>query len=152
MKIGIFTPYLDTLSGGEKYILTLALCLAKKNSVSLFWDRNEEAGIKETVLRKFGLDITPILFDKNIFSKTTPFYSRFKESKKYDIIIVLSDGSIPLLGCKTYIHFQLPLLQPSPYQNARLDQDEFPDLPQTPLRANKFLLYYSTSIILHWKD
>ena len=36
MRIGIFDPYLDTLSGGEKYMLSIASCLVQEYEVFIF--------------------------------------------------------------------------------------------------------------------
>lgn len=109
MKIGIYTPYLATLAGGEKYMLTLATCLAKYHDVSLFWNKNEEATIKEKARKKLGIDLKDIPFARNIFASSVSFASRFISSKNYDAIVVLSDGSIPFLWTKQYIHFQYPV-------------------------------------------
>lgn len=108
MRIGIFTPYLDTLSGGEKYILSAASILAKGNDVSLFWSPEEEGEIKEKAEDKLGIELTHIKFVPNIFSKNTSFISRYLASRSYDRILLLSDGSIPLLGAKLLLHFQSP--------------------------------------------
>lgn len=108
MKIGIYSPYLETLTGGEKYILTAAACLTSSHTVSLFWDGNER-DFKEKVSRKFGLDLQKISFRKNIFSSNIPFRERLFQSKNYDRIIVLSDGSIPFVWPKLILHFQTPM-------------------------------------------
>ena len=42
MRIGIYDPYLDTLSGGEKYMLSAASCLAKEHKVFIFWDKDKD--------------------------------------------------------------------------------------------------------------
>lgn len=108
MKIGIFSPYLDTMSGGEKYILTMSLCLSENNEISLFWD-----GDKEKIIRraksKFNLKIEHLKFTTNIFSDKTPLWKRLKESLKYDLIVFLSDGSIPIVLSKLILHFQTPV-------------------------------------------
>jgi len=109
MRIGIFDPYLDTLSGGEKYMLTIASCLASDNEVSIFWDPNKETEIKKTVQRKLGLDLSGIKFVENIFAKDVSTVSRLMESNKFDAIVYLSDGSIPMVGTKLYVHFQFPV-------------------------------------------
>lgn len=109
MKIGIFDPYLDTLSGGEKYILQLVLCLSKKHSVSIFWDKAWEDIIKKRAQEKFDFNLSQIEFTDNIFSPHVSFLKRFTQSKQYDAIIVLSDGSIPFIGCKLILHFQTPV-------------------------------------------
>ncbi len=107
MKIGIFDPYLDDLGGGEKYMMTIAQCLAKGHKVSVFWD--DKRGVNE-LLRRFSLDLSGVEFAKNIFSPKIGLIQRVLETRKYDIIIVLSDGSIPFtLSKKTFIHFQQPV-------------------------------------------
>jgi glycosyltransferase involved in cell wall biosynthesis len=107
MKIGIFDPYLDDLGGGEKYMMTLAQCLSKDNSVVVFWNKQEDL---KQVAKRFSLDISKIVLKNNIFSPDYPFYKRCLESLNYDAIVVLSDGSIPfVLSKKLILHFQQPL-------------------------------------------
>lgn len=107
MKVGIFDPYLDDLGGGEKYMIKISQCLAENNDVYIFWDKQEDLNkLKE----RFLFDFSKIKVAKNIFSKEISRFTRFKESKKYDAIIVLSNGSIPLVfSKKLFIHFQQPL-------------------------------------------
>ncbi len=110
MKIGIFDPYLNTLGGGEKYMLSLALCLSKKNDVEIFWNTDKEQEIKSIAQKRFGFDLRDINFVKNIFSPNVSLLERCKKAQGYDVIIYLSDGSIPLTGKKNLvIHFQFPL-------------------------------------------
>ncbi len=107
MLIGIFDPYLDDLGGGEKYILTLASCLSKNHDINLFWDKPEDLKI---VTERFSLDISKVKVAPNIFSRDIDLISRLKETKKYDAIIVLSDGSIPLVWPKLFLHIQQPIV------------------------------------------
>jgi glycosyltransferase involved in cell wall biosynthesis len=109
MKIGFFDPYLDTLSGGEKYMLTAAACLSREHEVFIFWDKTKENEIKQTALKKLGIDISTIEFCRNIFDKNVSSVSRFLESRKFDAIIYLSDGSVPFVGTKLFVHFQFPI-------------------------------------------
>ena len=106
MRIGIFDPYLDDGGGGEKYMMTVAEVLAKNNDVCVFWDNSEDF---ELVKKRFNLELESVSLRKNIFSRKTSLFKRLKESKKYDAIIVLSDGSLPLLRCKLFVHIQRPL-------------------------------------------
>jgi len=108
MKIGIYDPYLDTLSGGEKYMLTLGSCLAKDNEVSIFWDQSTEE-IKREAKRKLDIDLANIKFAQNIFSASYPKTQRLLQSKKYDLIVFLSDGSIPIVLTRLIVHFQFPV-------------------------------------------
>lgn len=107
MKIGIFDPYLDTLGGGEKYVLTIASCLADKYQVFLFW--NDKLILKKASER-FGINVKNINLTKNIFSSDTFFFRKILSTKNYDAIFYVSDGSIPtLLSKKNILIFQFPV-------------------------------------------
>ncbi|HUQ85038.1 MAG TPA: glycosyltransferase family 4 protein [Candidatus Limnocylindrales bacterium] len=107
MRIGIYDPYLDDLGGGEKYMMTAAVCLSKKHNVSVFWDNQEDI---EKLVKRFSFDFNGISFTKNIFSKKVGFLERLRATKKYDAIVLLSDGSIPfVMSKKLFIHLQQPL-------------------------------------------
>lgn len=104
MKIGFYSPYLDTFGGGERYILTLASHLSEKYDVDIFWD---EPTIKAPIARFLKIDMARINFKENIFGK--PIRTKLASTLKYDLIFVLSDGSVPLsLARKNILHFQVP--------------------------------------------
>jgi len=65
MKIGIYSPYLSTFGGGERYVLTLAEHLSFKNDVSIFWDKD----ITDQALERLAINIKNVAFVNNIFSK-----------------------------------------------------------------------------------
>lgn len=109
MKIGIFTPYLNSLTGGEKYILSCASCLSKNHEVFLFWNPQDEQEIKKNAMAKFGIGLERVTFARNIFNKKTSFFKRLLETKQYDRILFLSDGSIPFVLSKLILHFQFPV-------------------------------------------
>lgn len=106
MRIGIYDPYLDDLGGGEKYMMTITQCLSKKNKVDIFWDKKEDL---EAVAKRFSLDLSKVSVFPNIFTQRTSLFKRLLATKKYDAIVVLSDGSIPLVATKLYLHIQQPL-------------------------------------------
>lgn len=107
MKIGIYDPYLDSLGGGEKYMLTAASCLSKEHTVSIFWDNSS---VRDLIHKRFAIDLSQVRFTENIFSPTYPFFKRLIKSKKYDYILYLSDGSIPFVASQELIlHFQFPI-------------------------------------------
>lgn len=124
-KIGIYDPYLDDCGGGEKYMLTIAEVLSKQHEVSVFWDNKEDLDL---VASRFSLDLSKVKLASNIFSSKVSFLNRFFKSKKYDAIILLSDGSIPLVHSKLFLHLQRPL--------TRLDPSFFDKLKIK--RVNKF--------------
>ncbi len=105
MKIGFYNPYFDGLGGGERYTLTLASHWSKQHSVSLFWDDPNILGLSE---KRFGIDLSRVQVVPNIF-KNANIFGKMAESRKYDLIFFLSDGSIPTtLARHNILHFQLP--------------------------------------------
>ncbi|MBI4092234.1 MAG: glycosyltransferase family 4 protein [Candidatus Levybacteria bacterium] len=108
MKIGIYDPYLDDLGGGEKYMLTIAECLSRDNDVTIFWDNERDF---DTILQRFSIDLSQAKVKPNIFSQKVSFLKRLLESKNFDEMIILSDGSIPLvLSKRLFIHVQQPIV------------------------------------------
>jgi glycosyltransferase involved in cell wall biosynthesis len=94
VRVGIYDPYLDTLGGGERYILSIASMLLEKHSVTLFWD---ESAIIEKAESKFKLSLKGLRQDKNIFASGISTSQRLLYSVQYDVIFYISDGSIPSL-------------------------------------------------------
>lgn len=106
MKIGFYSPYLDTFGGGERYILTLASHLSQNNDVRIFWD---DIQIKAPLSRFLKIDLTKAKFEKNIFKEST--LKKTILTRDYDLIFVLSDGSVPLsFAKKNILHFQVPFV------------------------------------------
>lgn len=110
MRIGVFDPYLDTVSGGEKYMLSIASFLSKSHQVDIFWDPKEATNIAHKAQEKFNLDLEKTHIVENVFTTTTSLFKRISVSRKYDTIFYLSDGSIPFIFPKKLIvHFQFPV-------------------------------------------
>ena len=107
MKIGIYDPYLDDLGGGEKYMMTIAEHLSQNHDVDIFWNN---PGDLSSLGVRFSIDFSRIRLVKNIFDAKVSMLKRLTETQKYNVIIFLSDGSIPLvLSEKLLIHIQQPL-------------------------------------------
>jgi glycosyltransferase involved in cell wall biosynthesis len=87
-------------------MLTAAWYLAQKHEVSVFWDQAEVLGKGAD---KFNLDLSKIKIAANLFSAKTPLYKKYLKSKRFDAILFLSDGSLPLVGTRLYVHFQFPV-------------------------------------------
>lgn len=97
MKIAIYSPYLDTLGGGERYILTIAEHLSKNHEVVIFWDGKE---IKTSVKERLNIDLSKVKFQKT------------QKAIGYDAQFYVSDGSIPVgYSKKNILHFQVPFLK-----------------------------------------
>lgn len=107
MKVGLYDPYLDTLGGGEKYIFDIALCLVDTHNVSIFWD-NE--AVMEKAKSRFHYDLSKLHLAENIFSSRYTTLERALKTRTYDVIIFLSDGSIPFLFArKNFLLFHYPV-------------------------------------------
>lgn len=107
MRIGIYDPYLDTLGGGELYVLSIASFLSKQHQVEVFWD---DERLLDKAGQKLDLDLIRVSAVKNIFSKEVSFIERAKKTKDYDVLFYVSDGSIPyLFSRKNFLIFQFPV-------------------------------------------
>lgn len=135
MKIGFWSPYLDTFGGGERYILTLASHLSKKEEVHIFWD---DPSIKAPLSRFLKIDLAKSKFVNNIFKENT--YKKALISRKYDLIFILSDGSVPLtLAKKNILHFQVPFIFPSPSRITKLKLKRYQHIITNSYFTKKFI-------------
>ncbi len=107
MRVGIYDPYFDDLGGGEKYMMTIASFLSRKHDVSVFWDNEQEFF---ELKKRFSLDLDKVTLRPNIFSSKVSFLDKNIETNKYDVLIILCDGSIPFVfSKKVFLHIQQPL-------------------------------------------
>jgi glycosyltransferase involved in cell wall biosynthesis len=105
MKIGIYNPYFDSYGGGERYTLTLAEHWSLLHDVSVLWNNKSMLNKAE---ERFSLDLDRVHVTPNFFSSGTLF-NKLIESRRYDLLFILSDGSIPVSMAKCNIlHFQVP--------------------------------------------
>ena len=106
MKVGVYDPYLDTLGGGERYILDIGRCLEKENSVELFWN---DDSIKNKI--QTFLDIS--LLTTSIRPLPSSF-QRLSYFKNLDLFFYVTDGSLFLYtGKKGFLIIQSPSHIPS---------------------------------------
>jgi len=105
MKIGFYSPYLESLSGGERYTLTLASHWSKTHDVSLF---TNDLGLQKKAKERFGIDLSRVQLVPNIF-KTRNIFKKLLISRTYDLLFFLTDGSIPTTFARyNILHFQVP--------------------------------------------
>lgn len=114
MKIGIYSPYLDTVGGGEKYMLTIAESLSKENSVDVFLDSHLQTlsikSITEKASKLLDLNLEKVNFTKAPFGHGTKIWQRLNFLKKYDLFFYLTDGSIFYSSAKkSVLHIQSPI-------------------------------------------
>lgn len=108
----IVSPYLDHLGGGERYMLTIASVLESLgHQVTYAWDNGPQILDLAAML---GLSLhTPTLDPKikSLYFGSNPL-AMYLATRPYDLVIYLSDGSLPLLGGKKNIlHMQVPFHQ-----------------------------------------
>lgn len=113
MKIGIYTPYLDSFGGGERYILTAAEILSAEHSVDLLLDTHHlllnPKNLISTLEKQLDLNLSKVnLIEAPLGSKIN-FIKRLFFWRNYDLLIYLTDGSIFYSTAKrNFIHFQVP--------------------------------------------
>src|SRR3989338_4046085 len=117
MKIGLYTPYLDTFGGGERYMLAIAEILSKKGDVDILLDQHLEDMNPKKIIRvsqdRFNLDLSKVRLVKAPLGKGSNLIKRNIFLKKYDLLIYLTDGSIFYSTAKkSIIHIQSPLINP----------------------------------------
>lgn len=115
MKIAIYSPYLDTFGGGEKYMLTMAEVLSKDSSVDLLFDNHLYSkgadNLKEALAKRFNIDLSKVNTLHAPVGKGSNLIKRFFFFKKYDVLIYLTDGSIFYpTAKKNILHIQSPLI------------------------------------------
>ena len=108
-KALIVTPYLDHLGGGERYMLEAASAIESAGYALHFaWDNLRQ-------ITKLAPQLNINLNDPQLDPHVLPHYashnplSMYSATHQYDLVLYLSDGSIPLLGAKfNLIHIQVP--------------------------------------------
>lgn len=115
MKAAIYSPYLDTLGGGERYMMTIAEVLSKQGfDVDVLLDEHLvsfEMELKKNLANRFNLNLTKISFMKAPIGRGSVPFNRAFFLKKYDVLFYLTDGSIFYpTAKKNILHIQSPLI------------------------------------------
>ena len=111
-KAAFFSPYLDTLGGGERYFFSVVNWALKNDfQVNLFWPNDK---IIYQAKQRFGLDLRAqkIKTSASAYALLTQgsFWERIGLFDTYDFVFFVSDGSLPFLYSKglSLVHFQVP--------------------------------------------
>lgn len=115
MKVAIYSPYLDTLGGGERYMATIAEIFSHKNEVCILLDEHlNSLGPQKLITnlsKRFNLNLQNVKPVKAPIGKNSNFLSRIFFLMGYDLFFYLTDGSIFYPTAKRNIlHIQTPLL------------------------------------------
>ncbi len=95
-KIGIYSPYLHILGGGERYIFTIAKCLADKYKVDIFW---HDPSIIQKAHAKFNLDLSQI----SVQPWHGSVFSRAVKLRSCSAFFYMTDGSLFMGPCSKNI-------------------------------------------------
>lgn len=100
-KVAVFDPYLNTLGGGEKHILSIIKVLEDSGfEAHIFWDEN----LSSDIFNKLGIKFENLIFEKNIFKDKNPINTALKLSE-YEYFFYLTDGSYFLSTAKNNFVF-----------------------------------------------
>lgn len=105
MKIGFFTPYLDILGGGEKYLLDIAKASHNLGyKPVLFW---KNKSIISSILTQFGSDYSCVEIDTTWHSANSVV--RLIKTKQFEAFFYHPDGSYFMSWAKkNYALLQVP--------------------------------------------
>lgn len=120
MKIGFYNPALDSLSGGERYMLTLASHWANDHDVWVYWN---DDSILEKAEKRLNINLSRVKITQNIFSGKNVL-KKVTITRQYDLLFILTDGSIPTTFARhNILHFQIPFshIQAFPWKLKRYD-------------------------------
>lgn len=95
-RSAVYSPYLDTLGGGERYLMGVVRTLFKLGyKVDIKW---HDKDIISKLEKRFGINLSGLKVVEDI-----------NRGFGYDFCFWLSDGSVPFLFAKkNFIHFQVP--------------------------------------------
>lgn len=115
MKVAIYSPYLDTLGGGERYVATIAEILSSENEVHILLDEHlNSLGPQKLITdlsKRFDLKLKKVKLVKAPIGKNSNSLARMFFLMGYDLFFYLTDGSIFYPSAeKNILHIQTPLV------------------------------------------
>ena len=98
IKVGVYDPFLDTLGGGEKYILSILEVFAEQGcEINVFWDKDLSKEIKDRFSFR-SIDRLKWINKKNL-----------KNLWVYDYFFYITDGSYFFSGAKkNFVYAMIP--------------------------------------------
>lgn len=109
LKIGMYSPYLSILGGGERYFLTIAEMLSRKEDVTVYFDNSILPKVKSVL----GINLDKIRFESEKIISASSVMSKFRLLMKYDAFFYMTDGSVFLPGArKNFLIIQSPVHMP----------------------------------------
>ena len=114
MKIAVFSPYLDTTGGGERYILTVAAIYSEDHEVDLLLPTHlhnlKPDDYKKQVSERLQIDLEKVHFVHAPVGFGSKMIDRYFFLDRYDVLFAVTDGSIfYATSKKNILHIQTPL-------------------------------------------
>lgn len=105
-KVALYDPYMDTLGGGEQYMLSVLKTLEDEGyDVTLFWKEDLTKKIKE----KFGYEFRNLHVDSSGFHGNKSSLSRWWHLGNFDLFFYITDGSYFFSGAKkNFLYAMVP--------------------------------------------
>lgn len=106
IRVALYDPYLNTLGGGEKFILSVLEVLAEQGfEINIFWDKNLNKEIKN----RFSLQsIKRLKWLPNIFKDSNTLRT-LRTLQTFDYFFYVTDGSYFFSGAKNnFIYAMIP--------------------------------------------
>lgn len=109
MKAGIYSPYLDVLGGGERYILSIAEALQDDFDLYIFSDPK----VADKIRTAFGMDTSGWRFlSPDLVAQNSPL-GKLKITSGFNLFFYMTDGSIFASGAgKSFLIIQSPVHLP----------------------------------------
>jgi len=106
IKVGVYSPYLKMMGGGERYILSIASLLSQKYEVYLWGDED----ILEKSRLTFNINLERVHLLSGDLLRRQNLFNRFMSLRQYNLFFYMTDGSLFFSGAgKNYLIIQSPL-------------------------------------------
>lgn len=119
LQIGIYSPYIDMLGGGERYVFSIIQTFLPDHDVSLYTDRS----IIEKSKLRFGISLEGVQCLPVSLLVTKNALNRYIHLGRYDVFFYVCDGSLFFSGAgKNILIVQSPVHIPvsTPLQTIKL--------------------------------
>lgn len=95
-RVALYDPFLDTLGGGEKHILSILKVLEDQSyEINIFWDQNLQQQIEDRFLLQYvnKLKFLPNIFNPQGSGNPEGFMKKLNVLKTFDYFFYVTDGS-----------------------------------------------------------
>lgn len=105
-KVALYSPYLDTLGGGEKYILEILKFFDNRgDQIYIFWDHD----LSSEITKRLNISFNNLTLLHNIFKKPFNIFKKAFYLKNFDYFFYVTDGSYFISTAKhNFIYAMVP--------------------------------------------